>query len=159
MARFFGHITIAVAMLMTACAGPVALGKALGDANGDTEVDVLDLQQVIAQVLAGQMVGDGDVNRDGKVDVLDFQAILSQAQQTASRGSETPPLDTRRGATVEQRAADVQPVRLAKVKVVQPEEGKSAASLGARPALAMHVASAKVERHLQNLSPHAPPVA
>lgn len=56
-----------------------------GDTNGDHQVDVRDLQVVIAQVLGGGVSSaqNADVNSDGKVDICDYQYILDQAGQSS----------------------------------------------------------------------------
>lgn len=156
--RFLQHFGLSLAMIIAAGAGPLILRGQHGDTNGDTEIDVLDLQHVIAEVLTDQKGNQhGDVNGDGRVDVLDFQALLNQAQQATSAPTNAP-RQSDRGATVASRIVPEAEVQPFKVKPVSPAEGKSAASLGARPAPDMHMASAKTERHIQNLSPHAPPV-
>jgi len=46
------------------------------DINGDSLVNVLDLQAVINAILGTQLLtGKGDLNGDGKVDVLDLQVL------------------------------------------------------------------------------------
>ena len=160
MLRFLQHVGVCIALLASASAGPLAFGRDVGDTNGDTAVDVLDLQRVIADVLEGDAArSNGDVNADGRVDVLDFQALLGQAQQAVPAGGSSVPTESKRGTTVNTRALDLASAGAAtRIKVISPVEGKSASALGARPALEMHVASAKTERHLRNLSPNAPPV-
>jgi len=46
------------------------------DINGDSLVNVLDLQAVINAILGTQLIaGKGDLNGDGRVDVLDLQVL------------------------------------------------------------------------------------
>ncbi len=145
-------------MLVTASIGPLAVGAATGDTNGDSAVDVLDLQRVIADVLEGDASGsNGDVNADGRVDVLDFQALLGQAQAAVPAPGTSVPTENKRGTTVTTRMVEFSVAGDVRIKTIAPEEGKSLSSLGARPAPEMHMASTKTERHRQNLSPHAPP--
>ncbi len=73
------HSALAV---MLACSGVVFRTTVApsGDANGDDTVDVLDVQCVVAALLAeGGRPDSADVNRDGRVDVLDYQAIIASA--------------------------------------------------------------------------------
>jgi hypothetical protein len=159
LAKLLKHLSLALALIISAGSGPLLRMSEQGDTNGDATIDVLDLQHVITEVLAGAAApGHGDVNGDGRVDVLDFQTLLGQAQNaTPAPGSAPSPNE--RGAAVNTRVSvDDALVRVVRVKSVTPEEGKSASSFGARPAFRHFVASTKVERHIQNLSPHAPPV-
>lgn len=158
MVRYLLHSAMALTMLFVAVATPLLRGVVQGDTNGDAAVDVLDLQHVIAEVLGTDVDMDhGDINHDGHVNVLDFQALLSQAQQArSSQSGDLPQPD--KSVPVQVRVADEMGLRVSYVKPVAPEEGKSAASFAARPALMEQVASPKVERYIQNLSPNAPPV-
>lgn len=157
MMRFFLHVGVCVALLATASIGPLALENAAGDTNGDSTVDVLDLQRVIADVLEGGATAtNGDVNADGRVDVLDFQALLGQAQAAVPAPGSVP-TENKRGTTVTTRSVEIAFAGAVRVKTIAPEEGKSASALGARPAREMHMASVKTERHRLNLSPNAPP--
>lgn len=152
------HIALAVLFLASTALGSWARIVVEGDTNGDQAVDVLDLQHVIAEVLGQDAAqAHGDVNHDGVVNVLDFQALLSEAQHATS-GDKTPTQQTERNAPVQTRSIDEMALRVSYVKPVAPEEGKSCSSFAARPALYTQVASTKVERQLQNLSPNAPPV-
>lgn len=61
-----------------------------GDANGDSIVDVRDLQVLVVKVLAGvERLGVGDLNGDSRVNVLDFQQALAQVHRP-ERHSTTP---------------------------------------------------------------------
>lgn len=155
MIRLAQHLVLVCALLTAVAASHVSLGVKRGDTNGDAAVNVLDLQKVIAEVLAGKKAPVGDVNRDGKVDILDFQALVNQAQHAAPAPSAPRPAD--RGTTVNTRVANEAVVRAVRLKPVSPEEGKSASSLGARPARVVFTASARTERHLQHLISNAPP--
>ena len=47
-----------------------------GDANGDGEVNVLDMTKVTREILLLDLAGPGaDANLDGKIDVLDLTKI------------------------------------------------------------------------------------
>ena len=49
-----------------------------GDVNGDTKVDVEDVNAVINMILkVSETTAAGDVNNDGKVDVEDVNAIIN----------------------------------------------------------------------------------
>lgn len=154
------HYLLALALLIASGVGPVFEAFAKGDTNGDSEVDVLDLQRVIAEVLQSGDPAErakADVNHDGVVDVLDFQALLTAAQQALPEP--VAPRGNSRGTVTTERVADEALLRAPRVKSASPEEGKTASSTAARPAPVKIVASAKTERHLQNLSPHAPPAS
>ena len=47
-----------------------------GDLNGDDEVDVTDVVEVIDMVLAGTYDAAGDINGDGEVDVTDVVELI-----------------------------------------------------------------------------------
>jgi len=67
--------------------------RAYGDVNSDGQIDVLDLQVVIADVLdGGTPASAADVNGDGCIDVRDFQLALSKAHQS-HEDDDPPPSD------------------------------------------------------------------
>jgi hypothetical protein len=72
--------------LAVAGAAPWGLAQAASaDTNGDNTVDVLDLQQAVAALLApGADAALADVNGDGVVDILDVQRILNEASETSA---------------------------------------------------------------------------
>ena len=47
-----------------------------GDVNGDLEVNIADVNAVIAQILAGNYTAIGDVNGDGEVNIADINAVI-----------------------------------------------------------------------------------
>jgi hypothetical protein len=47
-----------------------------GDVNGDTEVNIADVNAVIDMILSGNMTPAGDVNGDGEVNIADVNAII-----------------------------------------------------------------------------------
>ena len=81
-------ISVLIAASVAAVAGH---GAAEADTNGDQQVNVLDVQTVVAQVLRGTSSDErADVNGDGHIDILDLQRILSQAAQADSSEPELP---------------------------------------------------------------------
>ena len=49
---------------------------ARGDVNGDGEVNISDISDIIDQILSGQISADGDVNGDGEVNITDINAVI-----------------------------------------------------------------------------------
>ena len=49
---------------------------ALGDVNGDLEVNIADVNAVINQILSGNYTATGDVNGDGEVSIADVNAVI-----------------------------------------------------------------------------------
>ena len=47
-----------------------------GDLNGDNEIDVTDVVELIDMVLAGSTDAAGDINGDGEVDVTDVVELI-----------------------------------------------------------------------------------
>ncbi len=47
-----------------------------GDVNGDTEVNIADVNAVIDMILSGNMTPAGDINGDGEVNIADVNAII-----------------------------------------------------------------------------------
>ena len=48
-----------------------------GDVNGDGEVNIGDLNAVIALILSNNYTAAGDVNNDGEVNIGDINAIIN----------------------------------------------------------------------------------
>ena len=55
---------------------PYLDGGIPGDVNGDGEVNIGDLNAVIAMILSSNFEASGDVNNDGEVNIGDVNAII-----------------------------------------------------------------------------------
>jgi len=124
------------------------------DTNGDQQVDVLDLQQAVAEVLKPDAdIKLADVNGDGAVDILDVQRILNAASETSppEPKDEQPPLTP--AVPVHESAQPwpptFEPVSLA---LVIPD-----APASPLPAVTPTVSPPSEFRLVYGLSPHAPP--
>ncbi len=74
---------------ISAAVGPFCSSVCRGDINGDHRVNIIDAQQLVAQMLTGAIpAAEADVNRDGQVDVRDLQFVL--ARMDAQTSSEDP---------------------------------------------------------------------
>lgn len=142
-------------------AGPVpwsfAAAAAAADTNGDSNVDILDLQKAVAALLApGADARLSDVNGDGVVDILDVQRILNEASET-SAPEEPAPLKPGAPPAVPPASTNISvllPVALQQaVLTLEPVEP------AARPTLAEERSSPPPStfRLVFGLSPHAPP--
>ena len=49
----------------------------LGDMNGDGNLNILDVVELINQILSGQNTTEGDINGDGGVNILDVVALVN----------------------------------------------------------------------------------
>ena len=129
----------------------------LGDTNGDREVDVLDLQTVVAQVLSASSAKVcADVNCDGRIDILDLQWILAHATQADSPMKESPAES--KGEATAPAIRDVPTPLIVSVRLV-PELGardrRGPANWTKRDRFA--AIPTHTERYLFTLTPHAPP--
>jgi len=144
------------AVMATGLAGPRAFLSLDSDANGDREVNVLDVQVVVADVLSGpSRTGSADVNADGRVDILDLQRILSQAATTDAPKQDAP-------AECEPKAAPPAPfvpLTIAATGRITADTDHRIAALRAGWSKIERVApmAAQTERYLYTLTPHAPP--
>lgn len=121
------------------------------DANGDTQVDILDLQYVIAQVLAeGSPPTDADVNGDGRIDILDFQQILDAAAQEEDAGEAPSSPDTPMAVAPVTMTGPLMPQFLASAQAVQSEDGDAVV-------LPPADAAPPPRRYLRHAPTHAPP--
>lgn len=151
--RFITFLIVSALVL----ANPVPWLSPLGltaDTNGDQQVDVLDLQQAVAEVLKPDSeVKLADVNGDGAVDILDVQRILNQASETAppEPEDEQPPAAPAvpAGHTALPWPATFQPVLLALVVPSAPSRPL--------PAVIDTIPPPSEFRLVFGLSPHAPP--
>ena len=48
-----------------------------GDVNGDNQVNISDVNAIIAMILSGKMESNGDVNKDGQVNISDMNLVIS----------------------------------------------------------------------------------
>lgn len=48
-----------------------------GDVNGDSKVDVIDINAIIGVIIEGKDGNNADVNGDGKVDIIDVNAVIN----------------------------------------------------------------------------------
>ncbi|NIA15983.1 MAG: hypothetical protein GWP08_18115 [Nitrospiraceae bacterium] len=144
------------AIMATGFAGPRAFLSLDSDANGDRQVNVLDLQVVVADVLSGpSQTGPADVNADGRVDILDLQRILSQAATTDAPEQDAP-------AEREPKAAPPAPfvprILATTGRLTADTDHRIAALRAAWPKIQRVVPmTAQTERYLYTLTPHAPP--
>ena len=147
---------LAVSLTAMALWGPSS--PAAADANGDHQVDILDIQMVVGHVLGGPGASaQADVNGDGRVDVLDLQRIVSQATQDVPPEQDTPQDSRPEGVMPSGVCVPIAPVWAKAVAVlVAPEDTGKAARW---PRQADLPVPAKTERYLFTLTPHAPPCA
>ena len=144
------------ACFVAAAMAPCTLPAPSGDANGDNRVDVLDLQAIIIQVLAGELQDSrADVNRDGRVDILDFQSALDRASM--DEPAPAPPAGDREDAVFHARAHGPNPPAPSQaVSFFPPGKRVTTAALRAR-SVPSRLQSARVARYTYGLTPNAPP--
>ena len=53
-----------------------------GDVNGDSEVNIADVNAVIAMILSGKPEDSGDVNGDGEVNIADVNTVIDLILQS-----------------------------------------------------------------------------
>lgn len=147
---------LSVACLAAAAMAPCGVPDPPGDANGDNQVNVLDLQAIIVQVLAGELQDPrADVNRDGRVDILDFQCALDRASM--DEPAPVTPAADRGDAVLQGRAhGPNMPAPAQAASFFTPGKRVTTAALRARSVPSRHC-SARVERYTYGLTPHAPP--
>ncbi len=147
-----------VGVLTLAClAAPFS--PVAGDTNGDQQVDVLDLQKVIAQVLSGAGADRrNDTNGDGEVNVLDLQHILDRAQSPEPEKKESR-LSTERRAVVFSR--DLQPARFFPIGIFARVhiESSGQEDHAAAECLGIPHRPPRFARYEYHLVPHAPPLS
>jgi dockerin type I repeat protein len=153
-------VTYACVIAMTAATVVVVqpVAQTRGDTNQDGRIDVLDIQTVVAEVLAGATPeGLSDVNADGRVDVRDFQLTLGESKQ-APEESDLPeetdadsyvayvPVRTLAFAHPELRRIDV-------LTVLHTQDDEQPSLLPTCD----EFLPPQTERYLYRLTPHAPP--
>jgi hypothetical protein len=52
------------------------------DVNGDSLVDIFDVQAIVADLLTRMPAAEADVNKDGQVDIFDLQVAVAEASET-----------------------------------------------------------------------------
>mgnify|MGYP006298743991 CR=1 FL=1 len=162
--RIAALVTVALVVSAVMSTQLVLPGRCVGDVNGDSQANVLDVQ-LVAAALLGSTDGPAptvDVNEDGRVDVLDFQALVAQTSESTE-----PPEPTQRqlppAAPVCSTAAPVPHALTIRVAHADP-----AGALPQAPACAMARAGVpcssrlphlpRIERYLCGVSPHSPPL-
>ena len=166
MARRAGHYVLAVVLASVGLAAPKGDIHVAADTNGDAQVDVRDLQLVIGECLGTpqeelQAALDAvdakraDVNGDGRVDVLDVQCIVHACGGKGSAPAPRP--DTETGVVPSRTLHEVTPVGA--VRISRPTYATSKAHRS-RPAAEniCPTASARTDRYVLCLVPHAPPL-
>ncbi len=149
------YIAIVLAVAVASAGVPRPFAATAGDTNGDSTVDVLDVQRVVAAVLRDGGTPDDDVNGDGRVDVLDFQCIV-QAANTQDAPSPALPQPTR-GDTAP-RPPRVEGMATARAPAAILLTDDSDARWRCAGASECDVKSGPKEgRYLLGLTPHAPP--
>ncbi len=156
------HRLVVSVAVCTVAAGGLCLPPAspVGDANGDTAVDVLDLQVVIAQVLGGasEKSPKADVNGDGRVDVRDFQCMLDLTRQ-ADTGDPLPgDQEKDRQAVVVRTDRLATPVRPWRYALIPDNEEPAQRTRRHYPRRVLSP-TPRTERYAYCLLPNAPPHA
>lgn len=146
------------ASLASAAAAPPAIVDATEDLNGDRAVNVLDLQQIVAQLLdTGVADRPPDVNGDGVIDILDVQRILARTAEARdpednpsenSSPKSTPPITFSLKLPLVQRCASID----------LPEAPSGAARRWERRDTHPPIVCRHRERYLYVLTPNAPPI-
>lgn len=148
---------LVMAVSLASLGVPIAPGV-VGDTNGDRQVDVLDLQRVVAQVLDDAADEPrGDANADGQVNVLDFQCILGQAKAPAPVQKESPRKREQRAVLKRRHGLLAGRTDTRRVAFAGSEEKPCDAQ---RQVFRAPVArySPRLGRYMFHLSCHAPPV-
>lgn len=154
--RHFTTYLSIIALLGMSVASPARYETDVGDANGDHQVNIHDVQIVIAEILQGSRSNhDGDVNGDGRVDVLDFQLVLNQATQPRAQEERSPVEAKAKNAVVTTKVR--QPVNLEKREVVVRANLGDTAGLSPVSFAPLVIFSPKTVRYFFNLTAHAPP--
>jgi len=143
---------VALALAIAPCL-PLGIAHVnAADTNGDSEVDILDIQRAIACALeGGEQSLEADVNKDGRVDVLDVQRILSEATETHEPEE---PVDPVRPDAVLPVPVVLAAVHVAQSRLSQPEDDAP------RPACVYptEAIAPPLDRLIASgLSPHGPP--
>jgi len=152
MQRLWTTYTFLAALVVASVMQPWRMVDAQ-DLNGDTRVDVLDVQMLVASLLSRGNT-DPDLNGDGRVDVLDLQAFLACEGRADSQGlpgpSKCPP------ALSPAPTSAPQPQPYAAMSDVLAEEPEHALSRS-REVAPRRSARTGTIRYLFRLTSHAPP--
>lgn len=148
---------LACNVAMSAVFGPFCASICRGDVNGDHRVNIFDAQTLVAQMLAGAMpASEVDVNRDGQVDVRDLQFILARLN-TQTSSEEPVPSDKKTPRAIIVAAerfwmrADTGAIEILRPST---EETKASLRFHDEPLV---VLSPHTERYLFTLTANAPP--
>ena len=150
---------VAGCLLIAALLAPLGGELHRGDVNGDSATNVLDLQLLAMEMIAGAEQGQAaDLNRDGRIDVLDFQMLLQQTTQP--------------DPVPETRPTEAKAVMLTGSRIAPEQTGftfAAALSMQSTPLVAQQdlrgalqsprVLPPKRLRVLLGANPHSPPVA
>ena len=133
-----------------------------GDANGDHQINILDVQTLISEVMDNSHLNaQADVNADGEVNILDLQYTLSHKTQSVRENQPAPS---------ESKPAPAVPMKqhrqyrgLAQVPQYRIEVAHLTLSGTPRrfscTKQVLPKVSSRTERYLFNLTPHAPPLS
>jgi len=153
------HGLLAFGLLVALGHGPV-LRHTPGDTNGDRQVDVLDVQNLIATALAGGAHDPrADVNRDGVVDVRDLQALLLLSEEedsvkTEPRDADSGVLQSAKLDVPHLRAEFRMPFLSTECHLLTENKLHHVAIDQTAP-----LPPSKADRYALSLTPHAPPLS
>lgn len=133
-----------------------------GDANGDHQINILDVQTLISEVMDNSHLNSQtDVNADGEVNILDLQYTLSHRTQSV-RENQPAPSERKPAPAVPMKQhrqyrglAQVPQYRIEIAHLTLPG---TPLRLGCTKQFLPKVSS-RTERYLFKLTPHAPPLS
>jgi hypothetical protein len=131
------------------------VGVHASDVNGDSLVDVFDVQAIVADMLTRMPATEADVNRDGQVDVFDLQAAVAEANDTTpttEAPKESPVPDT--GIIPRVEMPPLQAPAIFRLAKIIEEDSQSLWNQGHDEFFGPLPETA---RYLFRLTPHAPP--
>lgn len=147
---------LAVSVILAGAAAPFVRPDVAGDTNGDSAVDVLDLQCAVAQLVGEE--GDSarsDANGDGQLDTRDLQWLIQETQhgEDEAPGKLPEPADEAYVLTRVEVAAARE--SFCPQKAMDHFAGHMRA--GEKIDTGYHGVQPRTERYYFNLTPHAPP--
>lgn len=126
-----------------------------GDMNGDSRIDILDLQGIVICVLSsGNRNCSGDINRDGKINILDFQRMVDEASQTPERPRKNS-APRHWHAVVSKHAGEAE--RWLSARSSDINESLSCSRIHCLTGIDLGHFSFETQRYFFTLTPHAPP--